>query len=40
MAKIIAEVGDTYLNVAPELRREFLIEKALTEKLGGLLGKI
>ncbi len=36
VAKIIAEVGDTYLNVAPELRREFLIEKALTEKLGAI----
>jgi arginyl-tRNA synthetase len=31
--KIIAEVGDKYLTVDEDLRREFLIQKALEEKL-------
>jgi len=34
--KIIAEVGDQYLTVDSALRREFLIQKALTEKLNNI----
>lgn len=34
--KIIAEVGEQYLTVDSALRREFLIQKALTEKLSNI----
>lgn len=34
--KIITEVGDQYLTVDSALRREFLIQKALTEKLSNI----
>ncbi|MGI6587938.1 MAG: arginine--tRNA ligase [Peptococcia bacterium] len=33
---IIAEVGDKYLELEPALRREFLIQKALREKLSNI----
>ncbi len=33
---IIAEVGDKYLHIDSALRREFLIQKALEEKLGAI----
>ena len=33
---IIAEEGDKYLQVETELRREFLIQKALEEKINNI----